>query len=301
MASFVYPLILIISFLFLMKKGDETESNFPLKIIGYFILGSFAFKINQISLPLGFVVYLLFFFPKLNEDVKRKAAVFGVLTFLLTFWSIPFVIEKWENRPTYIDHQLGSVYTMNFQKEYELVKKQIRFNKMEIKLEDFRVNYNKDGRITEIGWQLRGQNGSGYNLYQISYNFSKNKYIVTYNQVDNWLQYNRLIGADHFFETLILLDIKDITHNKGDFSSYGIQSTGERTNYEMKNKNHFVILNREIKLLDDEKLPVEGYYISTYAIKKTGEVKDKRGNITQESFEGTEASDYLFDVEYVVE
>lgn len=71
MASIVYTVILIVSFLFLVWKNDDKESYFPLKIIGYFILGSFAFNFNQISLPLGFVVYLIFFRPKLNVQVKR--------------------------------------------------------------------------------------------------------------------------------------------------------------------------------------------------------------------------------------
>ena len=35
-------------------------------------------------------------------------------------------------------------------------------------------------------------------------------------------------SISHFFENLNVLDIKDITHAKGVFSSYVIQSTGER-------------------------------------------------------------------------
>ncbi|MDF9759548.1 hypothetical protein OKW24_001321 [Peribacillus simplex] len=88
MASIVYTVILIVCFLFLVWKNDDQESYFPLKIIGYFILGSFAFNFNQISLPLGFVVYLIFFRPKLNVQVKRIAAVFGFLAFIFVQWAI---------------------------------------------------------------------------------------------------------------------------------------------------------------------------------------------------------------------
>ncbi|MDR7235942.1 hypothetical protein [Neobacillus drentensis] len=298
MASIVYIVILIVSFLFLVRKSNDTESYFPLKIIGYFILGSFAFNFNQISLPLGFVVYLLLFRPKLNIQGKRMAAVFGVLAFLFAHWTIPYVIEEWESRPTFIEHQLSSVYTMNFQKEYELVKQELKLENNSLRLEDFKVDYTEDGRITDLSWQLLGQNGNGYNLYQIRYDISKNRYRVIYSQHDTWLQYNQLIEADLFFENLILLDIKDITHAKGDFFSYGIQSTGERISYAVGNQTHFVVSIGEIQLLDDEQLPVEGYCISTFAIKKTGEERDDQGNITQESFEGTESSDYLFDVNF---
>jgi len=298
MASIVYTVILIVSFLFLVRKMDETESYFPLKVIGYFIVGSFAFNFNQIPLPLGFIVYLLFFRPTLNKDVKRMASVFGVLAFILVHWIFPFAIHEWQSRPIFIEHELGSVYTMNFQDEYEQVKQELKIENKNLRLEDFEVNYVKDGRITDLSWQLLEQNGNSYNLYQIRYDIDRSKYRVTESKLDSWIQYTRLIEADHFFENLNVLDIKDITHAKGTFSSYVIRSTGERINYAIGNRTHFLISNREIQLLDDEQLPVEGYYISTFAMKKTEEKRDDKGNITQESFEGIELSDYLFDVNF---
>ncbi|MGG0848939.1 hypothetical protein [Peribacillus simplex] len=297
MASIVYTVILIVSFLFIVRKNDDKESYFPLKIIGYFILGSFAFNFNQISIPLGFVVYLIFFRPKLNVQVKRITAVFGFIAFIFVHWAIPYAMDEWESRPIFIEHELGSVYKMNFQEEYELVKQELNLENNSLRLEDFEVDYTEDGRITDLRWELLGQNGSSYNLYQIRYEIDKNRYQVMNSQLETWLQYNRLIDAEHFFENLNVLDIKDITHAKGDFSSYVIQSTGERINYAVENRAH-VISNGEIQLLDDEQLPVKGYYISTFAMKKTGEERDDQGNITQESFEGTELSDYLFDVNF---
>ena len=298
MASIVYTVILIVSFLFLVRKMDETESYFPLKVIGYFIVGSFAFNFNQIPLPLGFIVYLLFFRPTLNKDVKRMASVFGVLAFILVHWIFPFAIHEWQSRPIFIEHELGSVYTMNFQDEYEQVKQELKIENKNLRLEDFEVNYVKDGRITDLSWQLLEQNGNSYNLYQIRYDIDRSKYRVTESKLDSWIQYTRLIEAEHFFENLNVLDVKDITHAKGTFSSYVIRSTGERINYAIGNRTHFLISNREIQLLDDEQLPVEGYYISTFAMKKTEEKRDDKGNITQESFEGIELSDYLFDVNF---
>src|SRR5690606_29156270 len=120
--------------------------------------------------------------------------------------------------------------------------------------------------------------------YQIRYDIGKSRYRVIKSQLDTWLQYHRLINACRFFENLNMLDIKDITQSKGDFSSYVIKSTGERVNYAIENRAHFVVLNNEIQKLDDEKLPVEGFYISIIAIKKTVEERDERGNIAQENF-----------------
>ncbi|MBT2656104.1 hypothetical protein J7E81_12855 [Bacillus sp. ISL-18] len=298
MASIVYTVILLVSFLFLMKKKSDTESYFPLKIMGYFVLGSFAFNLNHISLPLGFVVYLIFFRPKLNVDVKRIATIIGVLALILTHWVLPFAIHVWESRPTIIEHKLGSVFTLNFQDENELIKQELNLDNNSLSLEDFEVDYVKNGRITDLRWQLIEQSGNIYNLYKIQYDVSKSRYQVMYHQLDTWPQFNRLIDADRFFENLKVLNIKDITHTKGDFSSYGIQSSGERENYAVENQTHFIVSNGKIQLLDDKLLPVEGYNILTYAMEKTGEERDKQGHITQESFESAELSNYLFDVEF---
>ena len=296
MASIVYTIILLISFLFLVRKKEETETYLPLKIIGYFVLGSFAFTINQLSLPLGFVVYLMFFRPKLNGYVKRNAAVMGVLVFILIQWILPYGINKWEARPQFIEHDLGSVYRVNFQDEYERITQELKLESNSLRLEDFEVDYVEDGRMTELRWQLLGETDNRYHLYKIQYDFNKNRYQVKHRQLDTWIQYNRLIEADHFFEILHVLNIKDITHSKGHYSSYGIQSSGEPVNYAIENQTHFIVSNGKIQLLDDEQLPVEGNCISTFALEKTSEEKDEEGNITQESFESRKSSDYLFDV-----
>ncbi|KGR77995.1 hypothetical protein [Ureibacillus manganicus] len=296
MLSIVYTVILIVSFIFLVLKKEDAESYFALKIVGYFILGSFALNINEISLPLGFIVYLLFFRPSANIDVKRMASIFGVLAFILVHWILPYAIDEWNKRPVFIEHELGSVYTMNFQDEYEQIKQELKLENQNSRLENFKIEYVKDGRITDLSWDLLVQNSSTYNLYHIRYDIGKRSYQITINEVETWTQYNRLIEADHFFENLNMLDINSVTEAKGEFSSFVIQSTGERTNYGVENRTLYFVLNGETELLDDIQLPVECYYISTYAMKKTSEIKDDQGEIRQESFEGTEYSDYLFDV-----
>lgn len=298
MISIVYTGVLIVSFLFLVRKKTETEAYFPLKIVGYFILGSFAFNFNQFTLPLGFLLYLLFFRPKLNVDVKQMAAVFGVAAFILVHWILPFAINEWQSRPIIIERELDSVYAVNFQDEYDQIKEKLKIEHNHLRLEDFEVNYGQNGQITDLRWQLLEQNGNNYNLYQIRYDTENNRYELRRSQLDSWLQYDRLIPAYYFFENLTILDIKDITLAKGNFSSYVIRSTGQRTYHELESENSFFISNGDIHLIDDEKLPFEGYYILTYALKKTEEKKDDNGNVIFESFEGVESTDYLFDVNF---
>lgn len=300
MASYVYTFILIVSFLFLVRKKNDNESNFSLKIIGYLILGSFAFHFNDISLPLGFVVYLLLFHPKVNVQIKRNAAVLGFLAFIVVHWALPFAIDEWNSRPIRIEHEIGLVYNVNFEEEFELVKKDLKLENNSLRLENFEVEYTENGRIRDLGWQLIRRDDNIFYIYQIRYG-DKGRYSITKSKLDNWLQYDRLIDPDLFFEHLNLLDIKRITINKGEYPLYVIRGSGERVTYGDSRDSLFMIENGEIKELEKEQLPVEGYTITTYAMKKTGEQRDKQGTITQESFEGTEISDYLFNVYFVEE
>ncbi|WP_449536517.1 hypothetical protein [Ferdinandcohnia sp. Marseille-Q9671] len=299
MTSILYTVLLIGSCLFLMKKKVDTESSFTLKIIGYFIVGSFAFTFNQIAVPLGFIVYLLFFRPKLNVRVKRLAAIFGVLTFIVVHWIIPFAIHEWESRALLIERNIGSIYTLNFDAEFEKIKQKLEVENNAVKLQDFKIEYLENGQITDVSWQILRYSDSKYHLYQIQYDFAKNRYEIRGHEVDEWLQYNRLVEGDRFFENLNVLDMKDITQSKGSFSSYVIHSTGERVHYGIEDREHFVISNGEIQVVDNEQLPVEAYYISIFAMHKTEEERDEQGNIIYESFEGTAVSEYLFDVNVV--
>ncbi|WP_340373214.1 hypothetical protein [Peribacillus sp. FSL E2-0218] len=295
MASIVYTAILISSIIFLARKNVDKETYFPLKILGYFILGSFTFNINQISLPLGFIVYLIFFRPKLNVQGKRIAAVFGFLAFIIVQWMTPYVIDGWKNRPISMEHELGSVYTVDFQEENERVMQELNVKSSSLRLDNFEVDYTEDGSITDLSWKLGGQNDDGYTLYQIEYDMDKNRYQVMKSQLEPGPHSNQFLDAERFFENLSVLDIKDLTHAKGDFPSYVIKSTGERIHYSEGNPTH-ILTDGEIKLVENDQVPVEGYIISTFAMKKTEEKRNDRGNISQESFESTEYSEYLLDV-----
>lgn len=298
MATIVYTILFLFSFFLLTRKKEEAESKFPLKLIGYFVIGSIAFTINHLALPIGFVVYLVFFRPKFNVKVKRIATVLGLLTFVIIKWLLPFSTYAWESRLLIIEHELGSAYTIKLQDEYELIKQELSHKNNSLKLEDFVLNYEEDGRITDLRWQLIEQIEDHYNLYKIQYDFNRKSYRIERSQPDNWLQFNRLIEADSFFAVLKGLNMKDITHVKEDTRYYSIKSTGEWGNYGEENLTYFIDANGDMQLIDKQHLPVKGFTISTIAMKKIKEVRDSGGNITEEMFEGNETAQYIFDIEF---
>lgn len=301
-SSIVYIVLVVGGLLYLIKKKSDSEAYFPLKIIGYYILGVFAFKFNGIALPLGFIIYLLFFRPKLNTPIKRQAAIFGFIIFIIVQWITPIAVDKWESRTINLEHEIGSVYKLNFDKENDLVMKKLKLADKYVKLEDFRLEYKESGKLTELSWNLLLQNeDETINRYEIYYDVDKNGYEISKSRSDTWLQYDKLVYANSLLENLDVLNIKDITNTKGSFSSYVIRSDGQFDNYGIADNNSYIITDEEVHLIEEKQLPVGAYNISTYAMKKTGEERDALGNLTQESWEGTATTDYLFDITAVEE
>lgn len=294
--STVYTILLIGIFIFLLRKKEENETYYPLKVIGYFILGSFAFKLNQIPLPLGFIVFFLFLRPTINAKSKRVSAIVGLGAFFLVHLILPSIVDEWEKRPITFEREINSVYTVDFMNENRFISQSLEINDLNMKLEDFEVEYRKDGSIVKLRYKLVGYVEGELTLYNISYHIGENMYSIRKTNVDEWLQYDRLIDTSHFFDQLSILNIEQVTNAKGDFNTYVVKSNGWRTNYGIKNRKKVVIDNGQFKVLKDDKLPVECYYISTFGMKKLSETKNTEENTTTVSYESSDVVDYLFDV-----
>ncbi|MBM7703939.1 hypothetical protein [Metabacillus iocasae] len=76
-------LVVIIGFLLLYNNREEEELYLVPKLIVYYLLGSFTFSFNSFILPIGFIISL-FLRSSTNQNVKRVAAIFGLLMMLAT-------------------------------------------------------------------------------------------------------------------------------------------------------------------------------------------------------------------------
>lgn len=80
---FMFWLFILIAGILLLHKSREQDEDFlVLKLLGYFFLGSFTFRLNGLVLPLGFIITLCMR-PPSNRSIKRGAAVFGLVMMLL--------------------------------------------------------------------------------------------------------------------------------------------------------------------------------------------------------------------------
>jgi hypothetical protein len=68
--------------IFLYNKREVNENYLFLKLIGYFLLGSFRFNLNGFVIPLGFVISI-FMKPMDNIKIKKTAAILGLINLIV--------------------------------------------------------------------------------------------------------------------------------------------------------------------------------------------------------------------------
>lgn len=72
----------LVGLYFVYRKKEQEEAGFATKLLGYFLLGCFSFRIDSVPVPLGFAAHLLFFRPTVHGSLKRRAACIGFIAFL---------------------------------------------------------------------------------------------------------------------------------------------------------------------------------------------------------------------------
>lgn len=83
--SIISTIVVIFVLMLFYRNREEDEGYLGLKLVGYYILGTFNLKIG-ILIPIGFIIWLLLFHPKTNQTIKRYSAIFGLLMMLIGYW-----------------------------------------------------------------------------------------------------------------------------------------------------------------------------------------------------------------------
>lgn len=83
--SIISTIVVIFVLMLLYRNREEDEGYLGLKLVGYYILGTFNLNVG-ILIPIGFIIWLLLFYPKMNRTIKRYSAIFGLLMMLIGHW-----------------------------------------------------------------------------------------------------------------------------------------------------------------------------------------------------------------------
>ncbi|MFD2670179.1 hypothetical protein [Marinicrinis sediminis] len=80
----IWIFIFVIGMSLLYANREKQEEMLALKLIGYYLLGSFHVNLDGLILPVGFLISLLLR-PRDNRAIKMGAAIFGLILMILGF------------------------------------------------------------------------------------------------------------------------------------------------------------------------------------------------------------------------
>ncbi|QNO14262.1 hypothetical protein HYG86_05485 [Alkalicella caledoniensis] len=281
----VIRLLIIICGLVYIYNQCEKEDNVVLKLIGYFLLGSFLFRFNGIPIPVGMIVFFILAEPTVNKEAKTRAAYLGVVILLIGIIS-PMISNYIFERPVKVDASSSNLYMLNFKEDWGAIKEKIESQSIK-KIRNFRVSYEKDGEIREFHYEIIGYSGNEMILYKVKMLLDKQIYLINAKKMSLQDQYERLVSVDKFFEVLEEINPKEIDNSEGNLDYYILLSSGQYTT-SSEYVTHFQYIDGNMTPVDTTELPISGFYISNYRMTKISETPTSISHI------GTDTIYYWF-------
>ena len=258
----VIMIVAIIGLVKIHKCKEEDEAYLVLKIIGFYILGSFSFNFNitefmYIFVPIGFFVYYIFMEHKerKNKVLKNKCAKWGLIVLTISFVSnnLNGIMNHFEYRDININ-STGNIKDLSL--EWKTIKSKCNIDD-NVPLDGARIIYNKDGKIEDLTYFLIDYNKN--KSYQV--NFENENYHIVVNKYDGYdYNFNSHYGTktenflkvvDHISDSHKMMDYNEINYEK--------ELEGSNEGYDLYSVN---IKNNKYKKIKEKDLqgPVVNFY-----------------------------------------
>lgn len=253
-------LIALSIFIAIYFYSDRGEDVIFLKLLGYSLLGGFVFRLNEIPIPLGFIIILLFFNPKVNKAAKIRAACLGLaLLFLL-----PLASDWYFEHPVNVAASGSNLYSLDFNRDWEAIRGKIG-TLQQYKLNDFEVSYNPDGEIRRMYYSIIGHRANEYVWYRVIYLPEKQAYSITARKMDrNIYHYGSMLTPDSLFSVLEKLDMRSIVDEEN-LAWYMLSCNGNYMSASANRPLQFLVEGDQITPIEDS---IGGYYITLFGMKQ---------------------------------
>ena len=283
-------ILIIIGFIKIYKYKEEKEKYFLLKMIGFYLMGSFSFNFYwfdeiYIYLPVGFFIYYIFMKNKEwhNKIAKDKCAKWGLIILCITFISSGIY-----NYLEYRDINVSSTNKIkNLSKEWKDIKEKCSIGD-NIPLNGARVLYDKNGNINDLNYYIIDYDKN--KSYQVNLNNSEYNILVekyNYNFTNKEFLFNG-ITTDDFIEVIDYILDNNSSKEKEIYSHNIIYQENESMIYDEEddlNLETFVITknkgNKKYEKVNPKDLSVSKPFISYYA----------------DGYKGYDIFQYIFDLD----
>ena len=258
----VIMIVAIIGLVKIHKCKEEDEEYLVLKMIGFYLLGSFSFNFNiteftYIFVQIGFFVYYLFMEHKerKNKVLKNKCAKWGLIILTISFVSnnLNGIMNHFEYRDININ-ATGNIKDLTL--EWKTIKSKCNIDD-NVPLDGARIIYNKDGKIEDLTYFLIDYNKN--KSYQV--NFENENYHIVVNKYDGY-DYNFNSHYDTKTENFLkVVDHINDSHKMMDYNeiNYEKELEGSNEGYDLYSVN---IKNNKYKKIKEKDLqgPVVNFY-----------------------------------------
>ncbi|MCK9859934.1 hypothetical protein [Paenibacillus sp. ATY16] len=254
--SALIPLLVIACLIMLYRRRSEPEKNLGWKLIGHMLLGGFTFTLNGLRLPLGFVVYLLFFRkPRPNLSVKDKAALLGLAMYVLQIVTPP-VVHHFDSAPKQNILHHVSVEQLGVDGLLKMVIARAPVSN-QARIESFETVLDENGEVKELVFQFVDSVANGrYTHISAVYHASEQSITLKRSISDGWLKFPQTVLADNFINRVQELELLKLKPAGGDHRYVKLELDPLFASYAMKNESNFGVNEKGVYPIGDNQLPV---------------------------------------------
>lgn len=258
MVLFIFTVVAVI---ILYRKSEEVEPFLFLKLFGCTFLGAFMINLNGFKLPLGFVVFLLFFrnIP-VNAAYKKRAAYVGLIVFLLSV-VLSFIETKLYEWPRKVQLQDTNFYSGSMVGEWENIKEEFEImDDYGVKITDFRTVISHEGKFKNLEMSLV-EDAHPYMIYYTLNLLDDGKSVeVKRKKVEsNQWEDSHYVEA-HYLLANIDLITKPMLNNE-EITYYELRTDGQRNGYAIREQMKFSIDTSGKEKIENSQLPVDGILV----------------------------------------
>jgi hypothetical protein len=260
----LYIAVVIVLF-FAYRRREEQESALGWKLAGYAILGGATLTINAWRIPIGFVIYWLFFRkrrsePKPNFKLKQFAALMGLFLFISPIlWPALQGAVGFEGKSATVRDIPIEELGMNGVWKALAAETYVA---EEAKVSRYEAIVANGGKVKEILLELVQPVEEGFVHTHAVYDAETSRLKLNRYTSDEWIQHGGQIEAKHFFRTVDELSLFQLKSGiESDLVKLELMSQ-EPVHYGIKDAKAYTVDEKGIQPVVENDLPVQGIWIS---------------------------------------
>lgn len=255
----VLIIIAVIGIAVLYRKSEEKEPYLLYKLIGYTFLGLFMLDLNGLKLPLGFIIFLMFFRKStVNNTLKRMAAYLGLLLFLMSVL-IPIVETKVYEWPREVELQDTNFYSGSLVEELKNIEDHFDVRRNTFRVTHFQTVITAEGNYKELEFDLIDRQHPISSNYRVRLKEDEETLEVRRYKQSYDFRTMDFTSANRLFTNFDYIS-KSMLTEKG-VAYFELRTDGNYSGYAVRGREKYEITSDGKKRIENKQLPVKGIIV----------------------------------------